>query len=122
MALRAFRDPAGELWQVWSVVPGQRHDQERRKGRDRRSDDPVFLYKGPERRTADRRGRGAAALLPGLLAGWLTFECTTERRRLTPIPDRWEEAPEAELYQLCQRAVPVSCVLPLPARPTDPPG
>ncbi|MBB4637343.1 hypothetical protein [Longimicrobium terrae] len=112
MGLRAFRDPAGELWQVWSVIPGLRRDEERRRGRDRRSDDPIFLYKGPERRASgDRRGRSAAALFPGLLAGWLTFECTTERRRLVPIPARWEEVPESELYELCQRATPVSCTL-----------
>lgn len=97
---------------MWSVIPGLRRDEERRRGRDRRSDDPIFLYKGPERRASgDRRGRSAAALFPGLLAGWLTFECTTERRRLVPIPARWEEVPESELYELCQRATPVSCTL-----------
>lgn len=25
-------------------------------------------------------------------AGWLSFECETERRRLQPIPEGWEEA------------------------------
>lgn len=124
MALRAFRDPAGVLWQVWSVIPGLRHDEERRQGSDRRSDDPIFLYKGPERRVnPDRRSRGGAVTLtPGLLAGWLTFESTAERRRLVPIPERWEEAPESELYELCQRATPVACTVHLTAEAGDAPG
>lgn len=41
--------------------------------------------------------------------GWLTFEQGEEvasRRRLAPIPDRWEEMPEHELRRLCLAAPP----------------
>lgn len=30
-------------------------------------------------------------------AGWLSFECETERRRLQPIPDGWAEASDDEI-------------------------
>lgn len=36
--------------------------------------------------------------------GWLTFECTHERRRLAPIPNGWEEASAAQLRVYCGRA------------------
>ena len=41
--------------------------------------------------------------------GWLTFEQGEQeasRRRLAPIPERWEELPERELRRLCLEAPP----------------
>lgn len=40
--------------------------------------------------------------------GWLTFESFTEKRRLAPIPARWEEMSVRELIALWERANPVS--------------
>ena len=46
------------------------------------------------------------ASLPGELRhGWLAFESKSERRRLAPPPDRWEEMSDAELAALLERAV-----------------
>jgi hypothetical protein len=117
MAMRTFRTAEGVIWQVWNVVPGLRDGDERRLGYDRRSPEPVFRYSGPERRTGDRR-HPPGLLSPQLAAGWLTFECPTEKRRLAPIPQFWERLPEPELERLCGQAVPVVTPL-LPPRETN---
>jgi hypothetical protein len=43
-------------------------------------------------------------LAEGFGAGWLTFESLQEKRRLNPIPSRWEVMTEAELRALCEKA------------------
>lgn len=43
----------------------------------------------------------------GFRQGWLTFNSTSERRRLAPIPTDWELAGEAELRALVKQASPV---------------
>jgi hypothetical protein len=104
MALRGFQQ-GGVHWQVWSVIPGTRKDGERRRGRDRRSPDPVFLCRGPDRRkTADRRNVAVSA---AFAAGWLVFQAPHERRRLAPIPAGWETLSNGDLARLCERATPV---------------
>lgn len=101
MPLRTFRSSAGIEWRVWNVIPGHRGEDERRRGYDRRSPDPVLLYRGPERRTStDRRNRPAAISEEG----WLVFESGSERRRLMPIPPGWEIRSDADLERLCGRA------------------
>jgi hypothetical protein len=59
--------------------------------------------------TVPQDGRGC---LPGFERGWLTFEHqdTSERRRFTPIPDDWEEAPDDRLLLWCRVAQPVRAV------------
>jgi hypothetical protein len=40
-----------------------------------------------------------------LKGGWLTFEnATGSRKRLAPIPRRWETAPDARLELMCRAA------------------
>jgi hypothetical protein len=36
--------------------------------------------------------------------GWLFFESATQKRRLSPIPDGWQEASEDLLRGMCERA------------------
>jgi hypothetical protein len=99
MALKSFRDEQGNEWRVWDVVPYRVRTGERREGADRRRGG-VHGYNGPERRTGqDRRAR-----TPGMAAGWLCFENGDEKRRLTPIPTGWDEAPLEELQGLLGRA------------------
>jgi hypothetical protein len=43
-------------------------------------------------------------LTPGLETGWLCFENHVDKRRLTPIPAGWDEAPTDELEGLLTRA------------------
>jgi hypothetical protein len=107
MPIRSFRTGDGVHWQVWNVMPGRR-DTERRVGYDRRSPEPVFRYAGPERRMNEDRRRPPNFLSPQLAGGWLAFECTTEKRRLAPIPQHWEQLADEELERLCHAARPVS--------------
>ncbi len=45
------------------------------------------------------------AALPGpFQAGWLVFESTGEKRRLSPIPNDWQSLSSDELERLCERA------------------
>jgi hypothetical protein len=84
MSLRVFRDHGGQEWKVWDVKPYLTGARE-------------------ERRRVDRR-RDASLLTPGLEAGWLCFENRMEKRRLTPIPGGWQEAPEPQLEELLGHA------------------
>ena len=63
------------------------HGAERRGGMERRM-------------TAQRR----IMLSEGYGSGWLTFESLEEKRRLNPIPSRWEMLSESELRALCGNA------------------
>src|SRR5688572_20429788 len=109
MAYRTFVDANGARWEVWSVTLNA---TERRAGRDRRRRGagpgvpPVGIA---DRRTADRRRlrdlTGARArVVERFTGGWLAFESPTERRRLAPIPPGWEDATDAELAVMCERA------------------
>jgi hypothetical protein len=113
MPHRAFTDGDGVPWQVWDVIPP---DSERARGRrkgDRRGQD-ILLYKGPERRSGEDRRKAHTrevarryALTPGLEHGWLVCESPTEKRRVRPIPPRWEARSDAELERLCRSATAV---------------
>ena len=106
MPLRIFRSSAGVEWRVWNVIPGHIGEAERRRGYDRRSPDPVLLYRGADRRVStDRRNQPSK---PELSEGWLVFEGGGERRRLAPIPPGWEVRSDADLERLCGRAQPVA--------------
>ena len=57
----------------------------------------------PARVTASR------TRLPGDFEhGWLAFEAGEAKRRLSPIPEGWEELDEAELRALCREATPAA--------------
>ncbi|MEO5569253.1 MAG: hypothetical protein ABIR92_12220 [Gemmatimonadaceae bacterium] len=73
----------------------------------------------PERRSASREFEDAASVKWTAIAvhpstskslngpfqsGWLSFECGSETRRLSPIPEDWITLPDTELRQLCERA------------------
>jgi hypothetical protein len=105
MAHREFKDEKGRLWEVWDVVPERR---DRRRGVERRK---------RARETFDRRKlRVLSAVVSGDLAkGWLVFSTALERRRYSPVPDRWSEAPDNQLNVWCAAARPI----PLPRRLLD---
>lgn len=86
-------DLLGRSWTVWSVVPERperrRHDAEAQRESDRRRrQHQEFRVPLGERWTN----------------GWLAFETKGEKRRLAPIPDDWELAPEDQLNQLLEQA------------------
>lgn len=104
MGLRTFVDSLGREWSAFDVVP---RDTERRL-RDRRSADSSESF-------TDRRGENDRRLTIGgqsMLAsqaheGWLCFERGVDRRRLTPIPNDWEQCTDAQLESYCSQAKPV---------------
>jgi hypothetical protein len=78
MALRSFTDSQGQGWRVWNVVP--QYDT----------------------------ARDEDTLTPGLQGGWLCFEGDGHKRRLSPIPEDWEEAGPEHLERYCREATPVA--------------
>jgi hypothetical protein len=56
--------------------------------------------------SADRRitSQRRITLSEGYGSGWLTFESLSEKRRLIPIPARWEDLSQGELRVLCEKA------------------
>lgn len=71
---RQFTDDDGATWAAWAVHP-------------------------------DGRRRLASARLAGdLQRGWLTFECGTSKRRLSPIPAGWEHLDDPGLRALLRQA------------------
>jgi hypothetical protein len=103
MSYRTFVDKDGSYWQVWDSQPTK---VERRVSGDRRR--PVFVpWHGSERRAGtDRRitAQRRITLSEGYGGGWLTFESLHEKRRLIPIPSRWDELSQGELRSLCEKA------------------
>ena len=104
MSYRTFVDKDGSYWQVWDSQPTKverrvsAEDRRRRRflpwhGEERRI--------GPDRRTTSQR---RITLAEGYGAGWLTFESLSEKRRLIPIPSRWEDLSQSELRSLCEKA------------------
>ena len=103
MSYRTFVDRDGAYWQVWDSQP----TRVERRGLGERRRPRTMPWHGSERRTGqDRRltSQRRITLAEGLGSGWLTFESQQEKRRLNPIPSRWESASEAELRELCARA------------------
>jgi len=45
-------------------------------------------------------------LSKGFENGWLTFESSRERKRVAPIPEKWEEFSDAKLRLLLKTATP----------------
>jgi hypothetical protein len=103
MGYRSFKDSTGVVWDAWDVVPqlGERRVDDRRQGRQ-----PIAFR---DRRRSERRivMSRRAVMAGGLSNGWLCFEGTTEKRRLSPIPEDWARCTEAQLAEYCQRARPV---------------
>jgi hypothetical protein len=83
MALRSFRDSQGNEWRVWNVVPHYTME------------------------------RDEQAMTPGLQGGWLCFENSGEKRRLSPIPQDWEVAESDVLERYCRDALAVAARQPV---------
>jgi len=124
MAFRTFIDSAGQEWQVYDVVP---RPHERRRY-DRRASgvgapEPVSEAVRDRRDDDDRRLTvGRQSPLAAVRQGWLTFERGEARRRLSPIPDGWATAPDAELERYREAAREVRQRMShTPSAPAEPP-
>jgi len=47
----------------------------------------------------------AGTVRPGLERGWLLFHSPTEKRRFGPPPAAWDSLSDAELEELCEKAL-----------------
>src|ERR1700730_12039084 len=104
MSYRTFVDKDGSYWQVWDSQPTK--GERRGRGGERRLQ-PYFAWGGTERRSGrDRRtsSQRRIVLSEGYGRGWLTFESLHEKRRLIPIPARWEDLSQSEIRDLCEKA------------------
>lgn len=79
--LREFKDKKGVEWLVWDVYPSSG------SAADPRVSDPGNAF--PHRE---------------LNEGWLCFESSAEKRRVTPIPPGWEMLEQDKLDALCSGA------------------
>jgi hypothetical protein len=83
--LREFQDASGRDWEVWSTQPGT-------SAPATRSALDKFMRNQPK-----EAGVQPASVRHRFVAGWLTFSSGHERRRLSPIPERWETASDEML-------------------------
>ena len=110
MAHRAFTDTSGIQWDVWEVIPQWADRRSGTQRRQRSDDDPdvdppvIEQRRNPDRRKGlpDRHPR--IRLNGGLDGGWLAFESSSQRKRLSPIPSGWERAAEQQLEEWCRVA------------------
>jgi hypothetical protein len=94
MSYRRFTDADGRTWEAWEVHPSI---IERRMNADRRSE---------PRESVDRRtSKEFRLVIPReLREGWLALQGTSEKLRLSPIPDGWMHLSDEELAGLVYRA------------------
>jgi hypothetical protein len=59
--------------------------------------------------------RALSQVKAGYTAGWLCFQCDTERRRHPGLPERWTELPDTALLALIEGAA-ATGLAPLSAR------
>lgn len=113
MGYRIFVDSDGVEWQAWDVMP----KAVERRFSDRRVSREAVSF-AERRRAADRRqvqGRWTP-LTTGLRDGWLCFDASGRRRRLTPIPADWEDCGFDALESYCRLAIPVRVSSAFPRR------
>ena len=77
MALRNFTDSQGQTWRVWNVIPQYASSHDEEQ------------------------------MTPGREGGWLCFENSGEKRRLSPIPGGWENAGDQAMEQYLRQAAAV---------------
>lgn len=103
MPLREFMDAERRSWQVWDTVPKSASES----AMFERSAQIMAQSQAREVAGSADRAAAAAALrrfTRGRERGWLTFMRGDDKRRLSPIPDGWEQFDDARLDALLQRA------------------
>jgi hypothetical protein len=94
MTHRKIKDGVGRAWDVWEVYPSA--VEQRMSGEYPAV--PNSDSSAPEKREVRIRVPSA------LQNGWLAFQSGTDRRRLTPIPERWVTLTDEELVRLLASA------------------
>ena len=113
MGYREFNDESGQKWGVWFVSPAS---AERRR-ESRRETEAAHLSASDRRVVPDRRRhatRARSAVAPGYETGWLCFESERgEKRRLIPVPEKWDQGDDDQLRVWLDEAVDSSKCRPL---------
>ena len=77
---------------------------------DRRVNNEDRTGTGERRTGLERRGgvrkSPRASVAEEFAYGWLCFETAGEKRRLAPVPERWDRADDETLQQWCSLAKP----------------
>ena len=96
MPLREFTDADRRVWQVWDTVPkGERAEEQFALNARLPGESSDHDHGGPE--GADSHTRAMTPrFTEGREHGWLTFMCADEKRRLSPVPEGWMTADDAE--------------------------
>lgn len=89
MPHRQFKDQDDVVWEVWDVHPVE--VARRITGSSDKNDEQ-----------ANQRRRMSVAR--ELMSGWLCFESTMGKRRLSPIPEQWDRMNDEQLSELCAQA------------------
>lgn len=92
------------MWQVHPSAAERRYVQRRVKEEDRT--DSSERRGGQERRVSEA-SRARANIAAEFTFGWLCFECSSEKRRLAPVPEGWDRADDETIEQWCCTAKPV---------------
>ena len=91
MTLRQISQAGGRSWKVWDTFPsGGTHNPNSALAK--------FLS------TPSETGTIPAYVSQARRLGWLTFESGSEKRRLSPVPDRWYKLEESFLLDLLSNA------------------
>ena len=113
MSYREFSDESGQKWGVWFVSPSSAE----RRHENRREVESVSFSVGNRRVVSDRRRhatKARSAVAPGYETGWLCFESERgEKRRLIPVPEKWEQGDADQLRAWLNEALDSSKCRPL---------
>src|SRR5688572_25379410 len=113
MSYREFNDESGQKWGVWFVSPASAE----RRSETRREMEAAHSSGGDRRIVPDRRRHATktrSAVAPGYESGWLCFESERgEKRRLIPVPEKWEQGDADQLRVWLNEAVDSSKCRPL---------
>jgi hypothetical protein len=101
MAYREFTDQWGTEWRAWDVMP---RTVERRARRSPTAGTPTVEVE--RRQQAENSGEVRLRMRPGWEHGWLSFESSAEKRRLAPLPQKWEEGTDDQLREWLAKATP----------------
>ena len=92
--LREFTGDDGREWTAWDTYPSSADPNH-----------PSALARVLGRQDVVVGSNPGALVRPTHAAGWLTFTCGRERRRLFPIPTDWTSADVPTLQGYLRRAV-----------------
>ncbi len=111
MAFRTFRNSSGAEWQVYDVypqLPEERRQAPRRSGGFAAEESEIPADRRVFALEFDRRVSVGKRPSRRIVQPWLCFERGEMRCRLSPIPEDWITATDAQLEAWCKEAKPAA--------------